>query len=138
MRQYSVLMKFIKLKKVPQWFRYGAASYVERYFQDPTAADPKVMLRWSVQNIANKGGLDPLKQIYELEFNNDQQHDLKLINEGGLLVAFAVDGGVKSVSEKHGALRAAIKAGKGVDKALAALEEEIKKNEAKLREFAGL
>jgi hypothetical protein len=60
------------------------------------------------------------------------------MNESGLLVAFAIDGGVKSVTDKHGALRAALKTGKNIEKAVAALEEEIKKNEDKLREFAGL
>ncbi|MCC6407165.1 MAG: hypothetical protein IT453_08360 [Planctomycetes bacterium] len=125
-------------KKLPQWFRYGAASYVERYFQDTSASDPKALLKWSVQNIANKGGLDPLKKVYGFEFGGDPQADLKLINECGLLIAFAVDGGIKDISDKHGALRAALKTGKNLDKALSALEDEIKKNEAKLREFAGL
>lgn len=125
-------------KKLPQWFRYGAAAYVERYFQDSTARDPKSLLKWSVENIANKGGLDQLKKIYGFEFGGDPQADAKLINECGLLVAFALDGGVTSVGEKHSAVRAALKTGKNLDKALAALEEEIKKNEAKLRDFAGL
>ncbi|MCE9594518.1 MAG: hypothetical protein K8S98_10015 [Planctomycetes bacterium] len=125
-------------KKLPQWFRYGAASYVERYFIDPTASDPKGMLKWAVTNIANKGGLDPLKKVFGLEFAGDPQGDLKLMNESGLLVAFVVDGGIKSISDKHGALRAALKTGKNIEKTVAALEEEIKKNEDKLREFAGL
>jgi hypothetical protein len=60
-------------KKLPQWFRYGGAAYVERYFVDPTAADPKAMLKWAVQNIANKGGLDQLKKIYGLEFGGDER-----------------------------------------------------------------
>lgn len=125
-------------KKLPQWFRYGAAAYVERYFQDPTSRDPKSLLKWSVQNIANKGGLDPLKKVWGFEFGGDAQADAKLINECGLIVAFALDGGVASVGQKLAEVRAALKTGKNLDKALAALEDELKKNEAKLREFAGL
>lgn len=125
-------------KKLPQWFRYGAAAYVERYFQDPTSRDPKSLLKWSVQNIANKGGLDPLKKVWGFEFGGDAQADAKLINECGLILAFALDGGVASIDQKLAEVRASLKTGKNLEKALTALEDELKKNEAKLREFAGL
>ncbi len=125
-------------KQLPQWFRYGAASYVERYCADDNAKDPKELLRWSVTNITNKGGLDPLAKIFAFERDSNAAGDGKLMNECGLLVAFVVDGGVKDLEAKHAALTAALKSGKNVDKAATALEEELTKSESKLREFAGL
>lgn len=91
-----------------------------------------------MQNIANKGGLDPLKKVWGFEFGGDAQADAKLINECGLIIAFALDGGVASVDQKLAEVRASLKTGKNLEKALTGLEDELKKNEAKLREFAGL
>jgi hypothetical protein len=130
--------EFWDQKKFPQWLRYGAATYVERYYVDKGGPDPKAMLKWSVANITSKGTLDPLKKIFGFEFEGNPDTDAKLMNECGLMVAFVVDGGNKGVNEKHEALKAAIKADKNMDKASTALADEIKKNEVKLREFAGL
>ena len=69
---------------------------------------------------------------------DDAQASSKLLNEVGLVVAFVVDGDCKPVVEKHAALKAAIAKGTGIDTACTALQQEIQKNEAKLREFAGL
>lgn len=127
-------------KQLPEWFRYGAASYVERYAPDPTdAANPNWPLKWSAENIVRGGGLDPLKTVFALELDLDKaEGSSKLITEAGLLVAFVVDGKCKPVVEKHAALMEAIRAGKNVDKAGKALEDEIKKNESKLRAFGAL
>ena len=61
-----------------------------------------------------------------------------IINEAGLLVAFVLDGKCAEVIAKLGALKEALKTNKEVSKAGLALAEEIKKNEAKLRQFAQL
>ena len=128
-------------KQLPSWFRYGAAAYVERYALDSTVAaggNSAWRREWSVTNITNKGGLDPLDRILKFEISVDNDNSAKLINEAGLLLAFALDGKCVEVQGKHGALKEAIKNNKDVSKAALALAEEIKKNEAKLRAFAAL
>lgn len=128
-------------KQIPMWFRYGAAAYAERYLINTTVAaggNPNETREWSVTNINNKGGLDPLDTIFKFGVAVDNTNSGKLINEAGLLVAFALDGKCVEVSAKLGALKDAIKNGKDIAKAGQALADEIKKNEAKLRAFAGL
>ena len=88
--------------------------------------------------ITNKGGLDPLDKIFSFEIGVDNQNSGKLLNEAGLLIAFVLDGKCPEVLAKLGALKEAIKTNKEVSKAALALAEEIKKNEAKLRQFAQL
>jgi hypothetical protein len=129
-------------KQIPAWFRYGAAVYAERYALDSTVAvggNQAYRREWSVTNITNKGGLDPLDRIFKFEVSVDKlDAAMKLYNEAGLLVAFALDGKCAEVQAKLGALKEAIKTNKDISKAGLALAEEIKKNEAKLRTFAGL
>jgi hypothetical protein len=128
-------------KQIPQWFRYGAAAYVERYMLDAKVAaggNPAWRREWAVQNITSKGGLDPIDAIFKFQVGTDNANSAKLISEAGLLVAFALDGKCVEVQEKLGALKDAIKNNKDVSKAALALAEEIKKNEAKLRAFAQL
>jgi hypothetical protein len=130
-------------KRIPAWFRYGVATYGERYFADPSTPEeeggPYGLRNWSIGNIANKGGLDPLERIFEFELTlDDINASSKLINEAGLLVAFVLDGECKPVMAKHLALKEAIKQGQGVAEACDALEQEIIANESALRQFAGL
>jgi hypothetical protein len=132
-------------KLLPAWFRYGAAAYVERYLFDTTPGNEPMGLRnWSIANIANKGGLDPVTRIFAFELSlDDLTGSSKLINEAGLLVAFILDGKCAPVIEKHQAFKAAFNSSSGKDpkeiaKAARALEEEIKKREGELRKFAGL
>jgi hypothetical protein len=135
-------VEFWAEKKIPEWFRFGAAAYVERYMLDnlvEAGGDPQWRFKWSVENLTNKGGLDPLDRIFEFKVSvDDIDGSNKLINESGLLVAFVLDGKCPSVIEKHGALKEAIKSGKDIEKAGKALAEELKKNEPKLRAFANL
>jgi hypothetical protein len=94
---------------------------------------------WSVGNIAGKGGLDPLDKIFACKLTvDDPTGSGKLINECGLLVAFVLDGKCTPVVNKHAAFKDALRTGKDIPKAATALAEEIKKNEDKLRTFAGL
>jgi hypothetical protein len=133
---------FYAEKKVPMWFRYGAAAYVERYYVDPfVGADGnKFWAReWSVSNIARGGGLDPLSAIFEMAISPDSADaSSKLINEAGLLVAFIVDAQCPPVIEAHGAVKAALRAGKDPKKVFEALEKELEKNHDKLMAFANL
>lgn len=136
---------YMNEKRIPQWVRYGAATYAERYYTDPTpglGGDAQWARKWSVGNIVTKGGLRSLKQIFEFKLNVSDPNDAgKLINESGLLIAFCVDGGHKTVGEKWIAARDAIVSGKdkkAVSAAVTALQGEIEKAETDLRKFAGL
>lgn len=128
-------------KQIPQWYRYGAASYVERYLIDSKVAaggNSNWRRDWAVTNITNKGGLDALDRVFKFEIGADNANSEKLINETGLLVAFSLDGKCVDVLTKLGALKEAIKNNKDIPKAAQALADEIKKNEAKLRTWANL
>jgi hypothetical protein len=140
--QQGIGEDFFAEKQIPKWFRYGAAAYVERYMVDALVAakgDPYWRRPWSVSNITRQGGLDPIDKIFECNLTvDDPTSSAKLINESGLLVAFVLDGKCTPVIGKHAALKDAIRNGKDIPKASQALAEEIKKNEDKLRTFAGL
>jgi hypothetical protein len=134
--------EFYAEKKVPIWFRYGAATYVERYHEDPfvvSDGDPLWARKWSIENIARSGGLDPLDRIFEFAVTSDDPvTSAKLINESGLLVAFLLDGKCAPVAEAHGAVKAALRSGEDPTKAFRKLEKELRDNEAKISAFAGI
>jgi len=101
--------------------------------------DPRWARKWSIANVASKGGLDPLDRIFAFALSlDDVPGSQKLINEAGLVVAFAIDGGCEPVTQKHAALAQALASQKDVDKAARALEEALVANEAELRKFAGM
>lgn len=129
-------------KQLPQWLRYGACAYAERYMVDPSikrGGDPNWMRKWSLDNIANKGGIDPLNTILTLPLTlDDASASGKLINQAGLLVAFMLDGKCTPVVHAHQAFKDAFKSGKDLKPGLKALEEALRKNEAELRKFAGI
>jgi hypothetical protein len=139
----TVRRAFYKEKKLPEWFRYGAAAYAERYFIDSLVAvggNPHWAREWSIQNIAAKGGLRPVRQVFSTELSvSDPDGSTKLINERGLVMAFILDGACPAVLERHKAIREAIVAGdKDLSKLFGALEGEINKHSSDLRKFAGL
>ena len=130
-------------KQLPAWFRYGVATYGERYFVDGSVPEnqggPYGLRNWSIGNIMNKGGLSSLESLFAFELSlDDIPGSSKMINESGLLMAFILDGECKPVMAKHLALKDAFKKGEGVEKAAKALEQEIIKNETALRQFAGI
>ncbi|MEM7517826.1 MAG: hypothetical protein AAF368_13000 [Planctomycetota bacterium] len=60
------LANFYKEKRIPNWFRIAGITYAERYYVDAfvqQGGDPHWARAWSIQNILNKGGLDPLKAL---------------------------------------------------------------------------
>jgi hypothetical protein len=127
-------------KRFPQWFRYGACAYVERYIVDSLVAadgDPDHMKKWSVNNILNKGGLDPVDQILACELSlADVPKSQKLVNEAGLLVSFTLDGKCPPVTQAHQALKDAFKNGKDLKPAFKALEEALTKSSDELQRYA--
>ncbi len=134
---------FWEEKKLPEWFRCGAAVYAERYAADNAAPDleggPLALRARSIDNLRRMGGLDPFERIFEFRLTlEDRSGSSKLMNQAGLLVAFIIDGDCKPVVARHLALKNAIKKRKGVERASRALEKEIVKNESQLRAFSGL
>ena len=138
-------------KAIPQWFRTGAAAYVERYYVDRTVTDegdPLWARRWSVQNIQNKGGFDGVERVLEGGLRLDQvEASQKWINQCGLLVAFVLDGENKNVTKAHAKLVTALgkfaakpdkKNRKGLEKAFKGLGKALDKESKALEAFAGL
>lgn len=139
------IKKYYEEKRVPRWFRYGAAAYVERYFTDTTVGiggNKQWTREWSVKNILSQGGLRPYKQIFEFGLKSSGGQDAtKLINESGLMIAFARDGGCEPVTAQLKAVQAVVKSGKDkkeVAEAVKLLEAEIAKHDTELRKFAGI
>ncbi len=136
---------FFEEKRLPQWYRHGVSTYVERYYIDKNVAageNPNWARNWSVGSIASRGGLRPLKQVFDTEVTVEGADDsAKLLNELGLVIAFALDGGCAPVSEKNAAVQKALatsKDAKPVEEAVAALQAAVIEHEGELRKFAGL
>jgi len=131
-----------KEKQFPQWFRYGAVSYVERYLQDQyvgSGGNPNWIRDWSKGNIVRVGGLDALDKILACELSLDKFDDsTKLLNETGLLMHFILDGKCAPVVQAHQALKAAYKAGKDTKAAFKELDAALRKSEADFKKFAGI
>ncbi len=133
---------FWQEKRIPRWLRYGAASYVERYFHDPNVGDdgsPWWARDWALSNLRQQGGLRDLASVFAFTLApNDPAGSGQRIHEAGLLVSFVLDGGCTPVIEKHQAFRAALR-GKGDTAAAAqALQDALVANEAALRAYANL
>jgi len=138
--EQGFLKDFDEEKRLSSWLRMGIAVYAERYFIDSTAKDKLWARAWSVSNIVKGGGLDPLKQILDGRLTPGDG-TLKLMNEMGLLVAFAVDGTCAPVTEKFKVVQEKLKTGKDkkeLSVALKAFTDELQKQETELRKFAGI
>ncbi len=129
-------------KTLPDWLRYGGAVYAERYFEDTSVSadgDPWWTRRWSLENLAQKGGLRPLEEIFTFPADPDERDDsLRLYIECGLLVAFMVDGDCIPVKELHGKLKRTLERGRVHSRTIRELEEALIEHEFELRAFAGL
>lgn len=129
-------------KRIPRWLRYGAASYVERYFEDRNAGDegnPMWAREWAIENLRRQGGLRGVEDVIAFELSlGDVEGSTKLIHEAGLLVAFILDGDCAPVREAHQAFKADFRAGKDTTESARALGEALVKNQKALRRFAKL
>ena len=126
-------------KKLPVWLRYGGAVYAERYYYDATVhadGDPWWTRKWSLENLAKRGGMRELTQVLAFPIDPDDREDgLRLLLEAGLVVAFMVDGGCPPVQEAHEALKRALAAGRLHARDVEALEGALREHEAMLRSF---
>jgi len=136
---------FYQEKRIPLWFRFGAAAYAERYFTDHTVkvgGNNRWSIEWSLQNLLTRGGMLPISQVLEYVPTVDKPDDTQIwYNRIGLLMWFIVDGKCAPVTEKLVALQTALKTGKDqktVAAAAKALEAELGKHDTDLRKFAGL
>ncbi|MEM7518882.1 MAG: hypothetical protein AAF368_18420, partial [Planctomycetota bacterium] len=94
---------------------------------------------WSIQNILNKGGLDPLKTILGAKISaDDPDAAARTMNQLGLVMAFIIDGKNPAMIEAHGAVKAALKKDEDPKDAFKALADALKANEAEFRKFAGV
>ncbi|MBI5361585.1 MAG: hypothetical protein HZA53_00310 [Planctomycetes bacterium] len=126
-------------KRVPRWLRYGAASYVERFFVDRASADPLWARRWALANLKEQGGLRPLRDTFEFRLAlDDVPSSARRIHEAGLVVAFVLDGGDERVGAALRAFQAALRAHAPASDAARELERVLIDREAELRAFAGL
>ncbi len=136
---------FWEEKKIPLWFRFGAACYAERYFTDhavKAGGNNRWAIEWSLTNLLSRGGMLPISQVLEYEPSVDKLEDTQVwYNRIGLLMWFAVDGKCAPVTEKLTAFQTALKSGKDqktVAAAGKALATELAKHDTDLRKFAGL
>jgi len=137
-------------KLVPGWLRWGAATYVERYFVDGFVApgeDPLWTRKWSIENIQRLGGLGELDDLFDFRISpDDRDESLRLMNASGLLVAFMIDGDCAPVKKAHNRLTSAVellakdpkKGRSALEKATKGLEKALAKNRKALLSFAGL
>jgi len=127
-------------KKIPRWLRYGAASYVERFFSDSSVGeggDPFQMRAWAIGNIRNQGGLRELDEIFRFRLDPADPSG-KLIAEAGLLVSFMLDGDCTPVEGAHRRFKSCLRSGEGLDLAIEALQKTLKEHEDDLLAFARL
>lgn len=136
--------EFWSEKRFPEWFRFGLASYADRYFIDQfvgQGGNAEWAREWSVQNLLAKGGLRPIPDLFKLRLDLNKFDDSsKMLNEFGLLVAFAIDGKNPEVSAAYGAVKGALRGDdpKALALAFKGLQDAIVKNEKALLEFAGI
>lgn len=130
-------------KRIPRWFRYGVASYTERYFRDVHAAegaDPWWPRAWALDNLRRQGGLRPLPEVFAFRLDpaNEPEDAGKLLHEAGLVVAFVLDGGCAPVQRAHAELKRALQDGADVEPAARALREALEAHRAELDAWASL
>jgi hypothetical protein len=128
-------------KKVPRWLRYGAASYVERYFIDAQVGDggnPRWARDWALQELRKAGGVRDLAKLFEFKPTSaDVPSSSQLIHEAGFVVAFMLDGGDARVQKAHQAFQQALKGGGSTAAAGAELQNALMAAKAGLAAFAG-
>lgn len=136
----GTLAGFWTEKRIPRWFRFGVASYCERFFRDQQPAEgySEWWARdWALDNIRRNGGARDLDEIFAFNLDPNDQSG-KLIAEAGMIVSFVLDGDCAPVKEKHAAFKAALRDGGDTQAAIEELQEAIKGNEEKLHLHIGM
>lgn len=118
---------FYAEKRIPRWLRYGAASYVERYYQDAYANDPWWTRKWALSNLLRQGPISPFETIFALRLDPADGTG-RAISEAGLVVSFLLDGGCTPVVLAHRKWRAMLSRGENVKEAQAELQKALLDN----------
>lgn len=133
---------FYQEKQFPTWYRYAAATYVERYFVDSLVAadgNPHWPKAWSVENLNIRGGLIPLSMFFGRNLDvTDEASAGRWINQCGLLMAFILDGGFDDVVMAHRELVEAVASGaktKSIQKLVLELQAKLTEHEVDIRTF---
>ena len=138
--QARTMAPFWAEKKIPRWLRYGAASYVERWFLDPDVGedgDPQWARKWARAALKKDGGLRDIAKVFEFKLTiADVPSSSRLIHEAGLLTAFVLDGGDKNVQRAHEALKQALVSGVPTAAAVAELQKALLAAKAAITAFA--
>lgn len=128
---------FWREKRLPRWLRYGAASYCERYFIQDDASNPRWARDWTLDAVAEGGGVVPLDVLFAFDVGPAAPAaSARLVLQAGLVVAFLLDGAHEAVVAAHESLRAALRAGRGVRDAADHLEEVLRRCERALHAYA--
>lgn len=136
----GTLAGFWTEKRIPRWFRFGVASYCERYFRDPQPAEgfSEWWARdWALDNIRRNGGSRALDEIFAFNLDPNDQSG-KLIAEAGMIVSFVLDGNCPPVKEKHAAFKQALRDGGDTQAAIEELQKAIKDAEEKFHLHVGM
>jgi hypothetical protein len=127
-------------KKIPRWLRYGAASYVERYFLDKSVGDAgnaRWSREWALSSLKQAGGLRDIQKVFDFKLAlADQPGSTQLIHEAGLLVAFLLDGEDKQVQKAHQAFVQVLRAGGNTAVVVADLQKALLASKAAIAKFA--
>jgi len=131
---------FLAEQKLPSWLRLGGAVYAQRYYFDtsaPADGDAWWARKWSIGNLADRGGMRDLHEVISTPLDPDDREDSRRrLLELGLVVSFIVDGGCTEVTEADAELKLALASGRKSSKQVAALTEALLANEAALKTFA--
>lgn len=127
-------------KRIPRWLRYGAASYVERYFLDSKVGDggnARWSRDWALQQLRKAGGLRDPAKVFEFKLTlTDVPGSTQLIHEAGLVTAFMLDGGDSRVQKTHHAFRDALAGSGSTAAAVAELQKALLAAKPALLAFA--
>jgi len=126
-------------KRVPRWLRYGAASYVERFFYDTQAnvdegGDPWGLRAYFLDDIRKKGGVASLDEVFAFNLDPGDQTGL-LIAKAGAVVSFILDGENQAVTDAHKAFKDAMAAGEDTKGVVEELQNALNANAAEVLEY---
>lgn len=131
---------FYAEKKMPIWFRYGLASYCERFFRDSTVGEdgnPFWAREWAMANLRSGGPIDTVETIVGFQPDmTDIEGTIRRLHQTGLLMAFILDGECAPVVARHQAFKAALGAeGDAAARAAEELRQALIANQAAFEQF---
>lgn len=136
----SFVEDFYEEKRAPDWFRWGSACYVARFYRDGSVGaggDPWWVREWSLGDLSERGGASSLQHLFRFEMGRKDVDGWRLVLTAGLVVAFVVDGDCAPVAALHAELREALAKGADPGKIFERLRRELQAHEPELRAFAG-